>query len=236
MKKKALYIVVGIVLILAIAVWQLLANLDSIVAGVIEDVGTETLQTEVSVSGVSIDLKGGKAGIAGMTIANPEGYSSANLFAMEGIEVDLDLASLGKDVLIINSVRIDNPHVVFEGDKSGGSNMQKLLDNIKSGSSGSSQEQGGESARMIIKRFEFSGGQVKGSSELKPDQALDFKLPAITMSGIGQAEGGVTADVVAQEIGTELVNAVIKAAAREGINNVIEKKTKGLLDKIKGKG
>ena len=135
MKKGVLIVVGALVLVVAVILWQLAANLDSIVAGVIEDVGSDVLKTEVSVSGVSIDLKGGKAGIAGMTIANPEGYSRANIFEMEGIAVDLDLGSIGEDVLVIDAIEIQNPLTNFEGKSDGGSNMQTLLDNINSGSS-----------------------------------------------------------------------------------------------------
>jgi len=37
------------------------------------------------------EKKACKAGIAGMTIANPEGYSGVNIFEMEGIVVGFDL-------------------------------------------------------------------------------------------------------------------------------------------------
>ena len=233
--KKVLFVVGGIVLLLAVVIWQLAANLDSIVAGFIEDTGSKVLKTEVSVSGVSIDLKAGKAVIAGLTIANPDGYSSANLFEMEGIEVGLDLGSISKDVLIIDSILINNPKVNFEGDEKGGSNMQTLLDNIDSGSKDEAASEDGEDTKMIINRFEFTGGQVKATSKLKPDEVLDLKLPAIKMSDIGQAQGGVTADVVAKEITSKLVGAVIAEAAKSSISRVIEEKSKGLLDKLKGK-
>ena len=237
MKKGILIVVGGVVLVLAVLIWQVFANLDSIVAGVIEDVGSDVLKTDVSVSGVTIDLKSGKAGIAGMTIANPDGYSSAKLFEMEGIQVQLDLASIGKGVLHINSIIIANPKVNFEGDEKGGSNMQTLLDNMNKGSAEATEPSGSEAeaSRMIIDRFEFTGGQVHATSALKPDEELDLKLPAVNMSGIGKQQGGVTADVVASEITSELVNAVIKAAAKSGINRMIEEKTKGFLDKLKGK-
>jgi len=45
------------VLVLVVFIWQVVANLDSIVAGVVEDVGSDVLKTEVSVSGMAIDLK-----------------------------------------------------------------------------------------------------------------------------------------------------------------------------------
>ena len=235
--KKTILIVAGIVVLaLAVIVWRVVANLDSIVAGMIENTGSEVLKTKVSVSGVSINLKEGKAGIAGLTVANPPGYSNANMFELNGIEVDLNLGSIGKDVLVIESIRIDDPKVVFEGDEDGGSNMQTLLDNMDSGPSAddSGGKTQGEATRMIIERFVFSGGRVKASTELKPGETVDIDLPPIEMSGIGKAEGGVTADVAATQISKKLVKTVIREAAKNSLNKVIEKKTKGLLDKIKG--
>jgi len=234
MKKTILIIVGVVVLAVAIILWRVLANLDSIVAGIIENTGTKVLKTEVSVSGVSIDLREGKAGIAGLTVANPPGYSKANVFELNGIEVKLNLGSIGKDVLVIDSIRVDNPKVVFEGDEKGGSNMQTLLDNIDSGPSEGSSGDTGEATKMIIGQFEFSGGQVMASTALKPGEVVDIELPAIKMSGIGKAEGGVTADVVAKQISTKLVKTVISEAAKQGISKAIEKKSKSLLDKLKG--
>ena len=234
MGKKVLIGVGVIIVLLLVIVWQVGSNLDKIVAGVIEDVGSDVLKTSVSVSGVEIDLKGAKAGIAGMTIANPKGYSRANLFELEGISVDLDIKTVTQDVLVIKAIYIQNPKILFEGNASGGSNMQTLLDNIESGASDGDVAASGEAMKMIIDRLEFSGGLVKASSEMKPGEVMDIKLPAIKISGIGRAQGGVTADVVAQKIGKELVSEIISAAAKAGVNKALEEKKKGFLDKLKG--
>lgn len=234
MNRNILTVVVGVILLVALLVWQLFGNLDKIVAGIIEDTGSEVLKTKVSVSGVAIDLKGAKVGISGLTIANPSGYSNANVFAMNGIEVDLNFDSVTKDVLVIEDIRIDNPRIVFEGDAKGGSNMQTLLDNIDSAPAGDASAGEGQAKKMIIERFVFSGGTVTATTEMKPGEVMELRLPKIQMTGIGKAEGGVTADVVAKQISSKLVSAVIKEAAKEGVSKVIEQKTKGLLDKIKG--
>jgi len=157
MRKYVLIGLGGLFLVLVVFIWQVAANLDSIVAGVIEEVGTETLNTKVSVSAVSINLKEGKAGIGGVTIANPDGYSNANLLEMEGIEVDLDIESLSQDVLVIESIRIQNPQIFFEGNSSGGSNMQTLLDNMESGTSEESGASDNKELKMIIDQFAFNG-------------------------------------------------------------------------------
>jgi uncharacterized protein involved in outer membrane biogenesis len=240
MKKQILIAVLAVLLLVALILYQLFANLDGIVANVIEDVGSDVLKTDVKVSNVSIDLRNGKAEIASLTIANPQGYSSEKLFELKNVAVDIDLSSLGEDVLVIESVSIQNPRINFEGDADGGSNMQTLLDNINSKSSGSSAsadsgaKSEAEETRMIISSFEMTGAQVKAMTEMKSGEAMEIELPKIKMSGIGKAQGGVTADVVAEEITTEMINATLKAAAKAGIKKTIEKKTKGFLDKFKG--
>jgi len=235
MSKKVLISIGGVVLVLAVFIWQVVANLDSIVAKVVEDVGSDVLKTEVSVSGMAISLKEGKVGIAGLTIANPGGYSSANLLEMEGIEVGLNIASLSEDVLITDSIRIQNPKISFEGDADGGSNMQTLLDNMESDSADESAA-GGEDKKMIIELFEFSGADVKATSDMKPGEVIEIKLPAIKMTGIGRKQGGITAAVAVEKISKKLIEKIIESAAKAGINKAIEEKTKGFLDKLKGDG
>ena len=235
MRKYVLIGLGGLFLVLVVFIWQVAANLDSIVAGVIEEVGTETLNTKVSVSAVSINLKEGKAGIGGVTIANPDGYSNANLLEMEGIEVDLDIESLSQDVLVIESIRIQNPQIFFEGNSSGGSNMQTLLDNMESGTSEESGASDNKELKMIIDQFAFNGGHVTATSEAKPGEVLELDLPAIKLSGIGRSEGGVTADVVVKEITSELVNGIIGAAVKAGVDKAIEEKKKGFMDKLSDK-
>jgi len=232
MNRKVLIGVGGVLLVLVVFIWQVVANLDSIVAGVIEDVGTDVLKTEVSVSGVAINLKEGKVGIADLTIANPEGYSPENLFEMEGIEVDLAINSLGEDVLVIEAIRIRNPRITYEGDEAGGSNMQALLNNMESGSSESGTADG-EEIILIIDNFEFNGGRVKASSPVRPGDVMDIKLPGIKMSGIGRNKGGVTSTVAVKKITEQLLKEIISAAAKAEVNKVIEEKKDGFMNKLR---
>jgi len=233
MNKKVLISVGSVVLVFAIIIWRLAVNLDGIVAGVIERVGTDVLKTEVKVSGMVIDLREGKAAIAGLTIANPDGYSRSNLFEMEGIEVDIAINSLGKKVLVIESIQIENPQILYEGDEGGSSNLQTLLNNIGSDSSATETVES-EDLMIIIDRLEFSGGLVKATSPVKPGQVANIKLPAVSMTGIGKKHGGVTADVAAEKIMRKLVDEIIRAVAKAEVNKLIEEKAEGWLDKLKG--
>ena len=183
-----------------------------------------------------------------LTVANPEGYSDAKLFDMEGIAVELDLESLGKEVLVIEHVVIKSPVVFFEIDEAGGNNMQTLLDNMGSDSSEPAAEETGtseaateetaekEEFKLIIDNFAFSGGTVNAITPNKPGEVTEINMPAINMRGIGRNQGGVTPDVVAEEIFGELVNEIIKAVAKAKIDEAVEEKKKGFLDRLKGDG
>jgi len=240
MNRKVLIAIGGVVLVLVVFIWQVVANLDSIVARVVEDVGSDVLKTEVKVSGMAISLKEGKVGIAGLTVANPEGWSSAKVIEMEGIEVTLDIASLNQDVLVIKSIRILQPLIVFESDAAGGSNMQTLLDNMNSESAESTTSEGetseSEEMLLIIDQLNFSGGLVKISSEAKPGEVIDLSLPAIKMSDIGRKKGGITPEMAIEKASKKLIEKIISAAAKAQMKKAVEKKTKGWLDKLKGDG
>lgn len=240
MGRKVLIAIGGVVLVLVVFIWQVVANLDSIVAKVVEDVGSEVLKTEVKVSGMAISLKEGKVGIAGLTVANPEGWSSAKVLEMEGIEVTLDIASLNQDVLVIKSIRVLQPLIVFESNAAGGSNMQTLLDNMNSESAESSTSEGetseSEEMLLIIDQLNFSGGLVKISSEAKPGEVIDLSLPAIKMSDIGRKKGGITPEVAIEKVSKKLIEKIISAAAKAQMKKAVEKKTKGWMDKLKGDG
>ncbi len=242
-------ILVGAVVIVAvvgIAIWQIFANLDSIVANVIENVGTEVLGTPVKVSKVSLDLTGGKAAISGLTIKNPPGYSDPNVFSMDDVAVNIDIASLGKNPLVIKEILIRQPKVFAEVNKEGVSNLQVLSKNIEASSSSSADEtsepaatdESGEELKLIIRKFNFEGGNMKASSQLEPDKKIDQALPVIRMQNLGADKGGATGQEIASEMMQAVVAQATEAAVKAGIEKAIEKEKENLMnkagDKLKG--
>ena len=72
---KTLLIIVAILTILiGVVVFYISANLDSIVQGVIEKVGSEALGVDVTVGSVELHLKEGRGTIRDFEITNPPGY------------------------------------------------------------------------------------------------------------------------------------------------------------------
>jgi len=233
--------VIVVVAIAGIAIWQVFANLDAIVANVIENVGTEVLQTQVKVKSVKLELKEGKAAIFGMTIKNPKGYSDPYVFSMDNIAVGIDINSIGKNPLVIESVLIRQPQVFVEVNKQGVSNLDTLSKNIESSSSGSGEgkpkekpaatSESDEELKLIIKKFRFEGGNLKATNQTMPDKKIDQALPAISMNNLGVAKGGATGQEVASEMMKILVAQVTKAVLESGIKKAIEKEKGKLMDK-----
>ena len=233
---KKILIGLGVVILIAgIGIWQLFANLDSIVAGIIESAGTEAVGTDVSVSKVTLDLKGGKAAISGLTIRNPKGYQDKYIFAMDDIGVDIDISTLTKNPIVINEILVRQPKVFFELDKNNVSNMDTLTKNMKSkGSTEKKPDEAksdSEEIKLIIKKFRFDGGNLSVKSAAAPDKDIEQKLPVIAMNNLGAAKGGATGKEIATEIMTKLVSQVVKSALKAGVNKAVEEQKKNILDK-----
>ena len=237
-------VLIGIFVITAVigvVIWQIFANLDAIVASVIEDVGSEVLQTPVKVKTVKLQLKDGKAGISGMTIKNLAGYSDPYVFSMDDIAVDIDVSSLGKNPLVIEEILIRQPRVFVEVNKDGVSNLQTLGKNIETSSSKEEKQEpaatdeSGEELKFIIKRFKFEGGNLKASNQLEPDKKIDQSLPVINMNNLGADTGGATGQEIAGEMMKILVARATEAALKAGLNKAVEKEKEKLMDKASDK-
>ena len=102
---KKVFIGLGVlVLVLGIVLWRVYVNLDKLVAKVIEDAGTEVTQTAVRVSGVDLDLLHGRAGLSQLSVANPAGFSSPEIFSLELVSVAIDVNSVSSNPIIIDEI------------------------------------------------------------------------------------------------------------------------------------
>ena len=248
--KKVLIGLGILVVVMGIVLWRVYANLDKIVARVIEDVGTEVTQTAVRVDGVELDLLNGKAGLSQLSVANPAGFSSREIFSLELVTVAIDVKSLSSNPIIIDEVVVKQPRVVYEMNQQGTSNLDVLKKNVESYSttrtagSGSATEkqtpagQEGEEIKLIIRKLNFEGGELNATSALRPDKPVKAKLPAFSMSNIGQSTGGATSSQIAKEVLNRLVRQVGDAAAKAGVDKLADelqdKANEKLGDKVGG--
>lgn len=248
--KKVFIGLAVIAIVLGALLWWLGANLDGIVKKVIEDVGTDVTQTSVDVSGVGIKLLDGKAGISGLSVANPPGFSGSNIFTLENVSVEIDIKSINSNPIIINEILVRQPQVFYEMNKDQTSNLDVLKKNVASysaSSSSSSSPSGadkeaetgekGEELKLIIKKLNFDGGHLSAVSALAPDKKIEADLPAFQMNNLGQSTGGATSDQIAKQIIDRLVKQAVDVAAKAGVDQLtdeLQKKGKEALDEKVG--
>lgn len=228
-------IIGSVVLVLILAVVgagvYLLQNLDGIVKEVIEKVGSDVTGTSVRVAEVKIDLQGGAATLAGLTIANPAGFSKGNLFAMKAIKVVIDVASMTRPVYVINEVSVSGVQVLAE-QKGSKTNIQALLDGMsQSGAEdGSTAGDSGE-VKLAIQQISFDDG----GAELRSDTLgnHNVSLPGFKLKSIGSANDGKTPTEVGVAIATQL-SSQIASAVSDAFSDIAKQAAKEKLRKKLG--
>ena len=232
--KKLSIVIVLLIAVVGIALWLVVANLDSIVKRVVEEAGTETLGTRVSLSSAEISLGEARAVLRGLTIANPEGFAASQAFELGAIEVALDPESISTDVLVLETVGIDQASLTFEqiGTRN---NLQTLLDNLDSGADGAA-ESGPESEQenlLIIRDFRFTNANVSLSHD-QLDRDIALELPDIVLRNIGNADEAVTPEEAARQI-LEPILKKSRDAAQDRAEQEIRQLAEQELDKQKNR-
>jgi len=226
---RSIGISVGVLVVIIIAaVFYVLSSLDTIVAGAIEKYGSQVTQTPVSVSAIGIDLKNGSAAINQLSVGNPAGFSAPDVFALGGISTRLDVASIGKDPIIIDEIRIDSPVVSYEINKAGESNIKVLKKNIEQSTGGSGEASAGsggsQGPKVVIRKLVIEGGKVDARVAALGDKSQTASLPRIQLNNIGDpSKGGVTGAEVTRQVLNAIIAKVGPAVANMGLDKYVGK-------------
>ncbi len=241
--KKILIGVAGLVIVASLAFFVLVGNLDKILKGALESIGSELLGVPVTVSAVKLDLKSGTGQISGFTIANPPGYSAKNAFQMDSIRLGIDIGSLGKQPIVMSELNIQSPKVELEAREDGSSNLQTLLNNIEKNSAQADKKaaeqqpemegvEKGEPLRMSFKKLAITGVTVNAIVPgQEPEQVV---IPDIVMENVGGASGLAPAEVGSLIIG-DIIGKSLKSALEKKLTEKVTEGAKGLIDDIKQK-
>lgn len=210
----------------------LMTNLNSIIAKVIEDQGSKVASVDVGVTGVDVSLKDGRGTLAGLTVANPEGFDGKRAFGLGEITVDLDLGSVRKDPFVVDEIVVREPVVQAEFLETGSLNLDVLRKNIQSYvPSGDGDDEQGSDRKIRIKSFIFEEGRVEVDASALGLESRSLDLPAIRLTDIGGGSGA-RSDEVARVVMEALTSKALAEIARAEVNKQVEKEAKGLLEKI----
>ncbi len=235
-KRKILIIIAGVlVVVIASAIILILTNIDSIIKAAIEKYGSEATKTAVRVSSVKIHLTSGEGAIAGLTVANPRGFSSPYVFRLGKISTRIDTRTITSSPIVIDEIRIAAPQVTYEMNAAGASNISLLKQNLQTPAASKpkktreEKKATGAEKRVIIKRFIIESGGIEVRIAALGDKTQTVTLRRIELSNIGKPGGATPAQVSQQVLSALLdevgrsVQSLVQKNAEKGIDRAIKR-------------
>jgi len=235
---KILKIVGGFVLFLVLVLVGLgvffFSNINKIIKDAVETYGPEVTQTSVLLNEVDVDLANGSGELNRFSIGNPKGFSSDNIVKWEKIRLQLDTSSLTTDVIVIKDFVVEGVAITAE-QKGLTTNIQALMENLQSQSSGSSEgESSDETAeadiRLMVERIRFADNSINLVTE--KFGAYELPLPGFELANIGDRATGLTPE----ELGAAILKPLLKqakTAVEEKVKGITKEKLKEKLDEKK---
>ena len=201
MKKLAAALLV-VVAIIGGAVFWLSGNLDGLITSAIAKYGSAMTQAKVSVDEVKIAPVDGKGTLGNLVIGNPAGFRTPHAIKVGRIDVDIDIASVARDVIVIRRIAIIAPEVNYELG-SAMTNFDAIQKNIASYlGSADNKKKGG--TRLIVEELTIRQAKAQASAALMGNKTVSAVLPDITLRNLGKARGGVTPGELGQHVAAAL--------------------------------
>ena len=194
--------------------------LGNIVTAGVNNFAPKITLTKVVLSGASISPLNGSGTLRGLVIANPKGWSDANLCLIGKIYIDVEPFSVLRDHIVVNEIVVEQPEFLYET-RIVASNVNDLLKNIDQTTGGGkggpeATTKSGQPIKIVVKKFALKNGRV--TLGVGPT-AITIPMPDVTLTDIGTAEGGITPGALAFAI-VRGVTPNIVAASMQALGKV----------------
>jgi uncharacterized protein involved in outer membrane biogenesis len=228
--KKILIGLAALVVIVAVAVYFLLSNLEGILKAAIERYGSAATKAQVRVERVRLSARSGEAGLTGLVVGNPQGFSTPTAFVLGDIRMKLDVGTLTAETIVVKEIVIVRPQITYErGERE--SNLDAIRRNAAdySGRARGGGSEGGGGRKLVIDHLYVRDGQIGISHSALGGRALTARLPDIHLRDIGKSQAGVTvAEVIEQllaEVGksaSQVARADLERALKESVGGAAQ--------------
>lgn len=217
--KKILVVLLVLALVVGGGVWYFVSfRLDSMIETRIEQAGSQSFGTRVSVGAVKTSIRDGSLQISEITVANPPGYRNATAFSLNNIEAAVDYGS--RD---IKRLVIDRPEIVVE-ELGGKTNFEQMLAELESMDSEPSGAAGAE-PEIVIRHFRMNESRAAFESA-SLDRYTDIEVDAVELNdirGTPTEVARIIAREVVGEVTSEAATELLKAQARSKLDEVDRK-------------
>ncbi len=217
-------ILVALVVVIAIALFIGLKNLDTLVEAAIESVGPMVTKTEVQVEGVNIKLTEGRGDIYGLEVANPEGYSDRPIIKVGQVGLEIQPGSITEDVIVIREILVDGAVLNAEHQGVSDINIKTLLDQMRPDSPEEPPQSTTASpdVRFMVEKLSFTGATLDLRSEELGERNLTMR--DIQLEELGDRQEGLTPAQLTRAILNPLMQ-----RARERVEQELKSEAEGAL-------
>ena len=214
-----------IVIALAAALYYVWSSLDSLVKTAIEEYGSQVTQTTVQVKQVKLQhtLAQGKGSIAGISVANPKGFSTPYAFTLGQIQTKIDIKTITQSPVVIDEIVVAAPQMFFEINNEAKANFNVLKDNINRAKPASKQTETKTpetEIKIIIRRLLIQDGKVE-ATVIPLDKQLSTRLSRIELHNLG-GKGGSTPAEIAKQVLDVVVDRTRAAVSELGIEQQLK--------------
>lgn len=217
--KKFAKIVLWLVVILAVLLGAAVMFLDRVILHGFNTAAPAVLGVDASLGDAQVKLLRGYVSLKDLHIGNPEGFKTDGLFDLGEVMVDVDMATIGSDPIVIDRVLVQGAGVTYEQGLRG-NNIGALLEQLAREEEVEEVEQAEESEKpgkkIVIRQLDVEGTKLNVSLTAMMGAAVPVPLPPIHLTGIGEESGGATVLETVQAIIGGVFAAVQGAVAGAG--------------------
>jgi len=227
--KLLLKIVAVLVVLLLIVAVGAVFYIDVIAKNVIERSGTSTLGVNTTLDNADIGLRAARFEMSGLSVANPEGFTSDHFMTLGNGDVNVSARTLMEDTVKLPTLNLTTLDVNLER-KGGKANYDVIMDNLEDEEEKPEKQKEGK--RFIIQKINVS--DIKVHVDMMPVGGeltkLDLKIDEVILENIGSdTESGV----VLSQVWDVLLKAVFMAIVEKGAGIIPDDVLGGLEDGLK---
>ncbi len=216
MKKWTIRVVIGLVVLLVVGAIGVFVFMGSIVKTGFETVGPKITKVDMHLGSAKVSALSQSCQLTGLVIGNPEGFKTPSAIKVGDIKVGMKVSSLFSDIIQVNEINIQAPEITLEGSLAG-SNLGKILDNLKAASGGDNKpaqktEKGGGEKNIYIKDVVISGGKINVSVTGLGGRVISVPMPPLHLENIGTQEKGVSMAEASSQIMQSILTSASKAS------------------------
>jgi hypothetical protein len=229
-----------VVLVLAGGAWWLYSSMDSLVATAIRSYGPDITGVSVKVGGVKIRPTDGAATVRDLQLGNPAGFKTERALFVGAISMKLNVASLTKDLILVQEITIEEPEVTYEY-ASGGSNLDVIQRHVEAYIAAKTDPKDAakpeSKKKIIIEHLYIKGARAKVSAEVLQGKTMTLPMADMHLTDIGKKANGVSPAEATQQVVSAITKNASKTVAPLKLGSAVDSAKKGVAaatDAIKG--